>query len=64
MGAEVKIIHEFDNSKPSPKIDNLLVEFMTFLSDRKLKENLEKERQVKLKNKFLHSNLDKHTSIQ
>ena len=46
---EVKIIQEFDSSKPLPNINNLLVEFMTFLSDRKLKEIMEKERQVKLK---------------
>lgn len=37
---------------------------MTFLSDRKLKENLEKEIQVKLKKKILHSNMDTSNSIQ
>ncbi len=42
--SEVKIIQEFDKSKPLPKIDNLLVEFMTFLADRKLKSEFEKEK--------------------
>ncbi len=45
---EVKVIQEFDDSKPLPTIDNLLVEFMTFLSDRKLKKGLEKEKRDKL----------------
>ncbi|MGI8832967.1 MAG: DNA primase noncatalytic subunit PriX [Nitrososphaeraceae archaeon] len=34
---EVKIIHEWNNSEQLPQIDNLLVEFQTFLVDRKLK---------------------------
>lgn len=41
-GPEVKIIQEFVSSKPLPGIDNLLVEFMTFLVDRKLKEEKRK----------------------
>ncbi|HEX5186451.1 MAG TPA: DNA primase noncatalytic subunit PriX [Nitrososphaeraceae archaeon] len=49
---EVKIIQQFDITKHLPKVDNLLLEFMTFLSDKKLKENLKKERQMKMKNKF------------
>ena len=34
---EVKIIHQWNNSEQLPQIDNLLVEFQTFLVDRKLK---------------------------
>lgn len=64
LDPEVKIIQKNDSSKPLPKKDNLLVEFMTFLSDRKLKENLEKERQAKLKNKFSSRNMNRPTSIQ
>lgn len=63
IDSEVKIIHEFDNSKSLPKIDNLLVEFMTFLSDRRLKERLEREKQIKLKNKSLSRNMNKPNSI-
>ena len=44
---EVKIIQEFDSSKPLPKIDNLLVEFMTFLADRKLKSKFQKRKKKK-----------------
>ena len=40
IDSEVKIIQKFDKSKPLPNIDNLLVEFMTFLADRKLKTEL------------------------
>jgi hypothetical protein len=40
---EVKIIQEFDKSKILPNIDNLLVEFMTFLADRKLKTDFKKD---------------------
>jgi len=60
---EVKIIQEFDASKPLSKVDNLLVEFLTFLSDRKLKEFLEKEKQTKLRNKFLNRKTDKSNLI-
>jgi hypothetical protein len=34
---EVKIIHEWNKSEQLPQIDNLLVEFLAFLVDRKLK---------------------------
>src|SRR6185437_9392345 len=44
---DVKIIQAFDKSKPLPKIDNLLVEFMTFLTDKKLKAELQKENKKK-----------------
>ena len=42
INPEVKIIQEFDIFKPLPKIDNLLVEFMTSLASRKLKEEKRK----------------------
>ncbi|MDN5846553.1 MAG: DNA primase noncatalytic subunit PriX [Candidatus Nitrosocosmicus sp.] len=51
---EVKVIQKFDTSKPLPNINNLMVEFMTDLSDRKLKERVEKDRQVKSRNKYLN----------
>ena len=37
VGVEVKIVQEYDSSKPLPRINNLLVEFMAYLSDRILK---------------------------
>jgi hypothetical protein len=46
---EVKLLQDFDNSKPLPKIDNLLVEFVTFLTDRKLKTDLQNENNAKKK---------------
>jgi Primase X len=46
---EVKLLQEFDSSKPLPRIDNLLVEFVTFLIDRKLKIDLQTERYAKEK---------------
>jgi len=42
--SEVNIIQEFDKSKPLPKIDSLLVEFITFLTNNKLKSEFEKEK--------------------
>jgi len=47
---EVKMIQEFDYTKPLPEIDNLLVEFMTFLTDRKLKKEMEMEKMKKYNN--------------
>jgi hypothetical protein len=47
---EVKLLREFDGSKPLPKIDNLLVEFITFLADRKLKSEF---KTAKNKNTYL-----------
>ncbi len=46
---EVKAIQEFDGSKPLPAINNLLVEFMAFLTDRKLKRDLEKQKGINYK---------------
>lgn len=37
LDAEVKVIQEFDSTKALPEIDNLLIEFLTFLVDKKLK---------------------------
>ncbi len=45
--SEVKIIQDFNNSEPLPEIDNLLVEFVTFLIDKKLKKDLLKENMEK-----------------
>ena len=53
---EVKIIQEFDRSIPLPDIDNLLVEFMTFHTDRKLKEDLKKEKKKSQNNNIQKSN--------
>ena len=47
--SEVKIIQKWDNSKPLPDIDNLLIEFHTFLIDRKLKAEIN---QGKKRNKW------------
>jgi hypothetical protein len=44
ISAEVKIIHQCDSSQRLPEIDNLLVEFQTFLADKKLKAEIEQER--------------------
>ena len=43
LDPEVKLLQEFDYSESLSKIDNLLVEFMTFLADRKLKSEFEKD---------------------
>jgi len=37
IGAEVKVVQQWDSSIQPPSIDNLLVEFQTFLIDKKLK---------------------------
>lgn len=48
---EVNVIQEPDFSKTLPKINDLLVEFMTFLADKKLKSEVEKEKR-KNRNRF------------
>ena len=55
---EAKIIQEFDTSKPLPNINNLLVEFMTFIADRKLKTEVEDERRKRTQNRFSVKNKD------
>ena len=47
LDAEVKIVQRWDNSKPLPDIDNLLIEFQTFLVDKKLKAELEENKRKK-----------------
>src|SRR5215831_1669016 len=47
IDAEVKIVQQWDSSKPLPEIDNLLIEFQTFLVDKKLKAELEENKRKK-----------------
>jgi hypothetical protein len=47
IDAEVKIFQQWDSSKPLPNIDNLLIEFQTFLVDKKLKAELEENKRKK-----------------
>jgi hypothetical protein len=42
--SEVKIIQKWDSSKPLPDIDNLLIEFQTFLIDQKMKAEINQEK--------------------
>lgn len=44
IDAEVKIIQQWDSSKPLPCIDNLLIEFQTFLVDIKLKAEIKENK--------------------
>lgn len=57
----MKIIHEFDTSKLLPEIDNLLVEFITFLADRKLKESAELEKKNFMKETLKSNNVSSST---
>lgn len=61
---EVKVIKKFDICRSLPIINNLLLEFMTFLSDRKLKEKLEEQIEPKLKNRFFKSKSSESNTIQ
>jgi hypothetical protein len=61
INPEVKIIQESDGSKPLPEIDNLLVEFFTFLSDRKLKSGMELEKRKKYNNSQRSNNISSPT---
>jgi hypothetical protein len=47
IDAEVKIVEQWDSSKSLPNIDNLLIEFQTFLVDKKLKIELEENKRKK-----------------
>jgi len=40
IDAEVKIVQRWDSSKSLPNIDNLLIEFKTFLVDKELKAEI------------------------
>ena len=51
IDAEVKIVQQWDSSKSLPDIDNLLIEFQTFLVDKKLKAEIKEEN-----SKRIHSN--------
>jgi hypothetical protein len=44
IDAEVKIVQQWDSSKPLPDIDNLLIEFQTFLVDKKLKAEMKESK--------------------
>jgi DNA polymerase family B/Primase X len=52
VDAEVKIIQTLDSSKPLPNIDNLLIEFHTFLVDQKLKAEIKQENRSKRHSRF------------
>ncbi len=41
---EVKVVQQWDDSQPLQDIDNLLVEFQTFLIDQKLKSEVEEKK--------------------
>jgi hypothetical protein len=43
IDAEVKIVHEWNNSHTLPAIDSLLIEFQTFLVDKKLKADIRRK---------------------
>lgn len=63
IDAEVKIIQAW-NIAPLPKIDNLLVEFQTFLVDEKLKAELKQEKNAS--DKLSHSKAqtsDRYTTV-
>jgi len=44
IDAEVKIVQQWDSSKPLPEIDNMLIEFQTFLVDKKLKAEMKESK--------------------
>ncbi len=62
INPEVKIIQEFDSSKPLSKIDNLLVEFMTYLVSRKMRSSMEQDRRKKQNDCYLSTNHHTHDS--
>jgi hypothetical protein len=57
IDAEVKIVQQWDSSKALSNIDNLLIEFQTFLVDKKLKAELENKRK-----KFNNSHVSSYTT--
>lgn len=44
IDSEVKVVHQWDSCKPLPEIDNLLIEFQTFLVDQKLKTEIKEKK--------------------
>jgi Primase X len=60
--AEIKIIQPCDSSIPLPNIDNLLVEFQTYLIDKRLKAEVKEE--ITVKNRHYSCNsADIHNTI-
>ena len=49
---EVKIVHPFLDTLFLPNIDNLLIEFQTYLVDRKLNLDFQKQNKTELKNRI------------
>jgi hypothetical protein len=60
---EVKVVQQYDFSKPLPKPDDLLVEFMTFLADKKLKSEIEDEKRKRDQNRFPTNNKNQSINI-
>jgi hypothetical protein len=56
IDAEVKIVQQWDSSKPLPEIDNLLIEFQTFLVDKKLKAELMENKRKKFNTSRISTN--------
>jgi Primase X len=50
VDSEVKIIQKWDSSKPLPDIDNILIEFLAFLIDQKMKAEINQEKEKKRNN--------------
>jgi hypothetical protein len=55
IDAEVKIFQQWDSSKPLPNIDNLLIEFQTFLAGKKLKAELQENKRKKFNTSHVSS---------
>jgi hypothetical protein len=60
---EVKIVQQYDFSKSLPKSGNLIVEYITFLADRKLKSEIEDEKRKKNRTRFLIKNKESSNKI-
>lgn len=60
--AEVKIAQLSDSSQPLPEIDNLLVEFQTYIIDKRLKAEVKEEKTVKNRHYSCNST-DIHNTI-
>jgi len=55
IDAEVIMAHEWDNSQRLPDIDSLLIEFQTFLVDKKLKTEIDEEQIITRSNSICGS---------
>jgi Primase X len=60
--AEVKIVQQWDSSQQLQQIDNLLVEFQTYLIDKRLKAEVKEEKTVKNRHYSCNS-ADLHNTI-